>query len=84
MHAARKALIEAESHEKPCRALKSKARVAASLIQDLGDLVYYTRKDSDKWKGPGTVNGKENKQILVKHGGYYVCTHLCSLQLVKK
>ena len=37
-----------------------------------GDLVYYKRKDSEKWKGPGKVIGKENKQLLVKHGGYYI------------
>ena len=84
MHAARKPFIEAESNEKLHRALKSKARVTAGLVYDLGDLVCYKRKDSDKWKGSGKVIGKENKQILVKHGGYYVCVHPCSLQLVSK
>ena len=66
MHAARKAFIEAESNEKLRKALKSKARVTTGLIYDLGDLVYYKRKDSDKWKGPGKFIGKENKKILVK------------------
>ena len=53
-------------------------------MYDFGDLVYYKRKDSDKWKGPGKVIGKENKQILVKHRGYYVRVHPCSSQLVKR
>ena len=59
MHAARKAFIEAESNEKLCRALKSKARVTTRFVYNLGDLVYYKRKDSGKWKGPGKVIGKE-------------------------
>ena len=28
--------------------------------------------------------GKENKQILVKHGGYYIRVHSCTLQLISK
>ena len=82
MHEARKAYIEAESNEKLRRALKAKTRVTSGIIYDLGDLVYYKRKDSSKWKGPGTVVGKENKQILIKHGGYLHRVHPCSLQLV--
>ena len=62
MHAARKAFTEVESHEKLHRALNSKTRVATGLMYDLGDLVYYKRKDSDKCKGPGKVIGK--KRIL--------------------
>ena len=38
-------------------------------------------KDSNKWKGPGKIIGKEDKQILLKHGGYYIRVHPCSLQL---
>ena len=70
MHAARKAFIEVESNEKLRRALKSKARVTTGLVYDLGDLFYCKRNDSDKWKGSGMVIGRENKQILVKQGGY--------------
>ena len=79
MHAARKAFIEAESNEKLRKALKSKARVTTGLIYDFGDLVYYKRKDSDKWKGPGKVIGKENKKILVK-----ACVRYFSLFLKAK
>ena len=55
-----------------------------SLMYDLGDCAYYRREDSGKWKGPGTVFGKENKQVLVKHGGSYGRVHLWSLQLIPK
>ena len=82
MHEARKAFIEAESNDKLRRALKTKTRVTTGISYDLGDLVYYKRKDSEKWKGPGKVIGKENKQLLVKHGGHYICVHPCSLQLI--
>ena len=69
MHESRKAFIDAESNDKLRRALKTKTRVTTGIVYDLGDLVYYKRKDSEKWKGPGKVLGKENKQLLVKHGG---------------
>ena len=45
-------------------------------------MVYYKRKSSDKWKGLGMVIGKENKHILVKHDGYYIRVHRCSLPLI--
>ena len=82
LHAARKAFMEAESSDKLRRALKAKNRETAAIEYEIGDMVYYIRKSSDKWKGPGTVIGKENTQILVKHGGYYIRVHPCSLQLI--
>ena len=84
LHEARKAFIEAESNEKLRHALKSKTRVTTAVAYNLGDSVYYKRKDSDKWRGPGVIIGKENKQVLVKHGGFYVRVHPCSLQLIQK
>ena len=84
MHEARKAFIEAESNEKLHQALKTKTRVTTGILYNLGDLVYYKRKDSEMWKGPGKIIGKENKQLLLKHGGYYICVHPCSLQLIHK
>ena len=65
MYEARKVFIETEANEKLCRALKSKTRVTNSLMYVLGNCVYYKRETSDKWKGPGTVIGKENKHVLV-------------------
>ena len=73
LHAARKAFIKAESNNKLHHALKTKNRETTGIEYEIGDMVvYYKRKSSDKWKGPGTVTGKENKQILVKHGGFYI------------
>ena len=82
LHAARKAFIEAESNEKLCHALKAKNQVTTGITYEIGDIVYYKHKDSNKWKGPGKVIGKWDKQILVKHGGYYKRVHPCSLHLV--
>ena len=48
MHETRKAFIEAESNDKLCRALKTKTKVTTGIVYDLGDLVYYKRKDSEK------------------------------------
>ena len=47
-------------------------------------MLYYKRQSSEKWKGPETVVGKENKQILPTHAGYYIRVYLCSLQLISK
>ena len=84
MHEARKAFIEVESNEKLHQALKTKTRVTTGILYNLGDLVYYKRKDSEMWKGRSKIIGKENKQFLVKHGGYYIRVHPCSLQLIHK
>ena len=81
MNAARKAFIEAESNEKLRLALKVKNRITTGITYEIGDIVYYKRKDSNKWKGSGKVIGKEDEQILVKHGEYYLRVHPCSLQL---
>ena len=82
IHAARTAFIEAESNYKLRRDLKAKNIETTEIEYEIGDMVYYKRKSSDKWKGPETVIGKENKQILIKHGGYYIRVHPCSLQLI--
>ena len=34
----------------------------------IGDNVYYKRRTDDYWKGPATVIGQENQQVLIKHG----------------
>lgn len=33
------------------------------FINEFGDLVYYKCCDSREWKDPGTVVGKENKDV---------------------
>ena len=79
MRSAREAFIQSESSEKIKRALKSKVRSFNDARFQNGDRVYYKRNDSDKWKGPGSVIGQENKQVLVKHGSEYVRVHISRL-----
>ena len=48
------------------------------------DEVYYKSNDSNQWKGPGTIIGKENKQVIVKHGGEHMRFYPCRLKLRNK
>ena len=73
----RKAFIECEANEKLRRAIKSKLRSTTSLIYELVDEVYYKSNDSNQWKGPGTIIGKENKHMIVKHGSQHIQVHPC-------
>ena len=81
MAAARKAFIESENSEKIRRALRHNIRPSSSNKFVTGDIVYYKRNDSKKWKGPGTVIGRDTQQILIKHGGTYVRVHPCRVML---
>ena len=80
MHAARSAFVQAESSEKLRRALRHKVRTDNASEFSNGDLVLYKRNESNRWMGPGSVIGTENKQVLVKHGSGYVRVHPCRLQ----
>ena len=84
MHAARQVFIESEASEKLKRAIKAKTRGSTAVVYQPGDIVYFKREASNQWKGPGTVIGCENKQILVKYGGSYVRVHTCQLQPAKE
>ena len=42
-------------------------------------MVYYKRNDSNVWRGPGVVIGRDGKQVLVKHGGVYIRVNVCRL-----
>ena len=81
MHSARKAFIAAEASEKIRRALRHNVRTTGDVKYFTGDLVFYKRNNSEKWKGPGTVIGQDGQQVLVKHGSTYVRVHPCRLQL---
>ena len=61
LHEANKAFIEAESNEKLHQVLKAKNLVTAGIIYEIGDIVYYKCKESNKWKCPAKVIGKEHK-----------------------
>ena len=43
--------------------IENKSRVTTGLMYDLAGLVHYTRKDSDKWKGPGMAIRKEKSKF---------------------
>ena len=80
MQGARVEFLRNESNEKVRRALLHQVR--GTDVDDLvnGDRVLFKRKDDDRWHGPGVVIGKDNKQVLVRHGGTYVRVHTCRLQ----
>ena len=83
MAAARRAFIESENSEKLRRAMCHNIRSCIRNKFVTGDVVYYKRNDSKKWKGPGTVIGHDMQQILIKHGGIYVRLHSCCTMLEK-
>ena len=82
MHAARKSFIENEASEKLRRALVKQTRTATSKIYHNGDKVFYRKRDSLRWHGPGIVIGAINKQVFVKHGGTFLRVNPCNLRLV--
>ena len=84
LHKARQAHIKSESDEKIKRALRHNIRTSGDKIYLTGDKVYYKRADEIRWRGPGTVIGKDGQQVLVKHGGVYVRVHPCRLTLEKQ
>ena len=83
MHTARAAFIQAEASEKLRRALMKKTRTSTIHSYKTGDEVYYKRRDSKRWHGPGIVIGGINKQVFVKHGGTFLRVNPCHLQHVK-
>ena len=83
-HSARKAFVECESSEKLRRALRHQVRKSCSQSYGNGDRVLYKRNECDRWLGPGTVIGWENKQVLVKHGGTYVRVHPSRLSMYSR
>ena len=78
---ARKAFIEMENSDKIRRALAHNTRNFNEVKYVTGDSVYYKRKDSKEWRGPGKVIGQDGQQVLVKHGSTYVRVHPCRLVL---
>ena len=75
MHTARHAAIQIESSERVKRALRHNVRPTDTADIEINDKVYYKRNSEDQWRGPGTVIGKDGKQIFVRHGGNYVRVH---------
>ena len=79
--AARKAFIELENSDKIRKAIAHNTRNFNDVKYIAGDSVFYKRKDSKEWKGPGKVIGQDGQQVLVKHGSTYVRVHPCRLAL---
>ena len=78
IHKARQDFNQKESCEKLRWSILHNIRPTGEKVST-GDLVSYRRSGDDKWRGPGTVIGKENKQILVKHGGVYYRCYTCHI-----
>ena len=78
LHVSREAFVKAESSERIRRALSRQIRPSGTTY-DTGNLVYYKRNNSDKWKEPGRVIGQDGQQVFVRHGGTYIKIHPCRL-----
>lgn len=76
---ARKAYICADASERIRRALRMKLRTSNSTIVDNGDSVFYRRRDSNGWKGPGTVLGRDGQIVVVRHGGQVYRVPVCHI-----
>ena len=79
MHEAREQFVKSEASERIRRALRHNVREGSSQDVQNGDEVFYKRDDSNEWRGPGVVIGRDGKQLLVRHGGVYVRVHVCRL-----
>ena len=83
MKAARKTFIHHEACDKLNRAFNRKTRTQiTSLNFNIGERVYYQR--DDKWKGPGIIVSKEEKNVIVKHGGQSYKVHPCRIVRVNE
>ena len=77
MNSARRDFIRNESDERIRRALLRQVRDDDPRKFETGDSVYYKRNESDQWRGPARVIGRDGKQILVRHGGFVIRVHAC-------
>nr|XP_039264060.1 uncharacterized protein LOC120339893 [Styela clava] len=83
LHASRKAFIEAESSQRIRRALRSNTRPYSGNFE-IGEDVYYKRNDSNEWKGPGRVLGKDGVLVFLRHGGQLIRAHTSRVQKLKQ
>ena len=84
IHSARKNFVAAENSDRIKRSLRHQVRTFSDVRYDNGDKVYYKRKNTKGWKGPGVVLGQDGKFVLVRHGGAYYRVHPCQLLHVKQ
>ena len=83
LHAARENYIKSESSEKLKRALKYNVRTHSETVFNTGDVVFYKRSREKQWKGPATVIGSDNQQIVLKHGSFTIRVHSSNVTLRK-
>ena len=81
LHASREAFVKLENSERLKRALSHNVRTSNDSKFFTGDIVYYKRENDRHWKGKATVLGQDGKQVLLKHGGYYIRCHPCRVAL---
>ena len=79
LHSAREEFVRFESDERIKRALRHNVRDNHLEELYIGDEVFYKRKDSNQWRGPGIVIGRDGKQVLVRQGGELYRVHTCQL-----
>ena len=65
LHRARENYVKAESSEKLQRAMRMKTRTHTGKVFEVGQSVYFKRKDSNRWKGPGDVIGVQGETVAV-------------------
>ena len=74
LHSARENYIKAESSERIKRALRHQVRIYSEVDFQLGEKVYYKRRQQKNWRGPTKVFGKETNFVLIRHEtSYYRC-----------
>ena len=81
LHSAREAFTKLENSDRVKRALSHNVRTSNDFKFVTGDIVYYKRENDRHWKGKATVLGQDGKQVLLKHGGYYIRCHPCRVSL---
>ena len=79
MHAAREEFVKMESNAKLQKAFSSNMRQTDAADIDIGDEVFYKRNESNEWKGPAKVIGRDGKQLIVKQGTIMCRVHVCRL-----
>ena len=79
MHSAREDYIKMESNTKLQRAMACNVRENEAVDVKIGHEVYYKRNESNEWKGPAVVIGRDGKQLIVRHGGMVIRVHVCRL-----
>ena len=70
-----------ESDEEFRQTLRHQVRTSSEVNYVTGEKVYKRRTD-DYWKGPATIIGQENEQVLIKDGSTYQRMHPCRSRLI--